>query len=156
MGYYTIMTSETNKSEKEIINKYHGLSRIEDSFRITKSDLEGRPVFVRTPEHINAHFLTCFIALTMIRLIQFKILRYQGKDTKNSDGWELGLSAERIQNALLGWQADSLPDGYFRMTKPCRDLVLILRAFGIEWDMNIATATDLRNLKLSIAKALSM
>jgi len=57
MGYYTIMTSEINKSDEEIISKYHGLSRIEDSFRITKSNLEGRPTFVRTPEHINAHFL---------------------------------------------------------------------------------------------------
>ena len=53
MGYYTIMTSEIEKSEKEIIEKYHGLSRIEDSFRITKSNLEGRPVFVRTREHEN-------------------------------------------------------------------------------------------------------
>jgi transposase len=74
LGYYTIMTSETEKPDREIINKYHGLSRIEDSFRITKSDLEGRPVFVSTPEHINAHFLTCFIALAMLRLIQHKIL----------------------------------------------------------------------------------
>ena len=65
MGYYTIMTSETDKSDEEIISKYHGLSRIEDAFRITKSNLCGSPVFVRTPEHINAHFLTCFIALNM-------------------------------------------------------------------------------------------
>jgi len=73
MGYYTLMTSEIEKPDREIIHKYHGLSRIEDSFRITKSDLEGRPVHVRTPEHINAHFLICFIALTMIRIIQYKI-----------------------------------------------------------------------------------
>jgi transposase len=114
MGYYTIMTSETDKSDQDIINKYHGLSRIEDSFRITKSDLEGRPVFVRTPEHIGAHFLICFIALTMIRLIQHRILKFQGKDTKNTDGWESGLSAERIQTALGDWQADALSGSYYR------------------------------------------
>jgi len=56
MGYYTIMTSETEKTDREIISKYHGLSRIEDSFRIIKGNLEGRPVYVHTPEHINAHF----------------------------------------------------------------------------------------------------
>jgi len=81
MGYYTILTSEIEKTDREIINKYHGLSRIEDSFKIIKSDLEGRPVHVYTPEHINAHFLICFIALTMVRIIQYRILKYQGKDT---------------------------------------------------------------------------
>ncbi|MDR1766144.1 MAG: IS1634 family transposase, partial [Lachnospiraceae bacterium] len=92
IGYYTLMTSETEKPDREIINKYHGLSRIEDSFRITKSDLEGRPVRVRTPGHINAHFLICFVALTMIRLIQYRVLRHLGKDTTNEDGWESGIS----------------------------------------------------------------
>ena len=147
MGFYTIMTSEVDKSDDEIINKYHGLSRIEDSFRITKSDLEGRPVFVRTPEHINAHFLTCFISLTMIRLIQYKILKFQGKDTKNSDGWYSGLSAERIHNALLDWQADPLPHGFFRLTKPSDDLSLILHAFDIFFDFPIPTLAQLRSLK---------
>ncbi|MDR2956798.1 MAG: hypothetical protein LBU61_01265 [Coriobacteriales bacterium] len=45
--------------------------RIEEAFKITKSDIAARPVFVWTPEHIEAHFLTCFIALTILRLIQF-------------------------------------------------------------------------------------
>ena len=128
MGYYTIMTSEVLKSDAEIISKYHGLSRIEDSFRVTKSNLEGRPVFVRTPEHINAHFLICFIALTMIRIIQHKILKHLGKTTDSTEKWESGLSAERIHNALLDWQADPLPNGYFRTTKQNADLQLILNA----------------------------
>lgn len=46
LGYYTIMTSEIIKNDREIIDKYHGLSRVEDSFRITGSDLEGRPVYI--------------------------------------------------------------------------------------------------------------
>ena len=147
MGFYAVMTSEDDKSDDEIINKYHGLSRIEDSFRITKSDLEGRPVFVRTPEHINAHFLTCFIALTMIRLIQYKILKFQGKDTKNSDGWESGLSADRIQNALFNFQADPLPRGFFRLTKPSDDFSLILHAFDVFFHFPIPTLAQLRSLK---------
>lgn len=154
MGYYTIMTSEIDKPDEEIISKYHGLSRIEDSFRITKSDLEGRPVFVRTPAHINAHFLTCFIALTMIRLIQHKILKYQGKTTDSTETWESGLSAERIQNALRGWQADPLPGGYFRTTKPTPDLMLILAAFGIDADLRFPIEPELRKLKYAFDKAL--
>jgi transposase len=147
LGYYTIMTSELDKTDREIIEKYHGLSRIEDSFRITKRDLEGRPVFVRTPEHINAHFLICFIALVMIRCIQYRVLIHQGKDTLNLNGWESGVTAERIQDALASWQADSLPNGYYRLTKPNEDLLIMLEAFGINGDLRLPTATELRKMK---------
>lgn len=74
-GYYLIVSSETNLSVSEIIQKYRGLWRIEQSFRITKTDLRGRPVFVRTQEHINAHFLTCFITLTMLRMLEIRLNR---------------------------------------------------------------------------------
>ena len=153
LGYYTIMTSEIDKPDREIINKYHGLSRIEDSFRIIKSDLEGRPVFVSTPEHINAHFLTCFIALTMIRLIQHRMLQFRGKDTRNLDGWESGLTAERIQKALGSWQADPLPGGYYRLSKPGNDLNPILDAFGCEMLPPIISITKLRAIKRAFDKS---
>ncbi len=71
-GYYSIVTSELNMTIDEIIDTYRGLWEIEETFKITKSDLESRPVYVRDEEHINAHFLTCFIALTILRLIQKK------------------------------------------------------------------------------------
>ncbi len=149
MGYYTIMTSEIDKSDDEIISKYHGLSRIEDSFRITKSDLQGRPVFVRTQEHINAHFLTCFIALTMFRLIQYKILKHQGEVTNSTEKWESGLSADRIKDALATFQADALPGGYFRITEQGADVKLILQSIGIDADLRLPSAKLLRKLKKS-------
>lgn len=154
MGYYTIMTSETGKTDKDIISKYHGLSRIEDSFRITKSDLEARPVFVSTPEHINAHFLTCFIALTMIRIIQHKILKHQGKTTDSTENWESGLTAERIQSALRDFRADILPGDYFRLSKPSDDLNLIFDSLGVDINLLLPTVKDLRDLKYSIANIL--
>jgi transposase len=147
LGYYTLMTSETEKTDREVINKYHGLSRIEDSFRITKSDLEGRPVFVRTPEHINAHFLICFIALTMLRLIQYRVLKFQGKDTLNENGWESGVTASKIKEAFATFQADALPGGYYRLSKPNDDLMLILDSLGVDAVLRLPTATDLRKLK---------
>lgn len=153
LGYYTLMTSETEKTDREIINKYHGLSRIEDSFRITKSDLEGRPVFVRTAEHINAHFLVCFIALTMIRLIQHRVLQFQGKKTLNEDGWESGVTAEKIKEAVGSFQADALPGGYYRLTSPSVDMQLILDSFGVNANLRIPTTADLRRLKSTFDKA---
>jgi transposase len=53
-----------------IIEIYRGLADIEDNFKVAKSDLDIRPVFVSREDRINAHVLTCFIALVMIRLIQ--------------------------------------------------------------------------------------
>jgi transposase len=69
-GYYSIVTSERHMSVSQIIDTYRGLWEIEESFKITKDDLEARPVYVSDYAHINAHFLTCFIALTVLRLIQ--------------------------------------------------------------------------------------
>ena len=71
-GYYALVTSELDMPEQEVIEHYRGLWKIEESFRLTKSDLEARPVFVSLEEHINAHFLTCFIALLFTRLLQLK------------------------------------------------------------------------------------
>lgn len=71
-GYYAIVTSEHDMSNEEIIDTYRGLWEIEETFKITKSNLEARPVYVSEYEHINAHFLTCFIALAILRIIQKK------------------------------------------------------------------------------------
>jgi len=72
-GYYVLVTSEYEKSASEIIEIYRGLWKIEESFKVTKSDLESRPVFVSTDEHIKAHFLTCFIALVIARILEYKL-----------------------------------------------------------------------------------
>lgn len=72
-GYYMLLTSEMDTPDDEIINIYRGLWRIEESFKVTKSELEARPVYVSTREHIEAHFLTCFVALTLVRILELKL-----------------------------------------------------------------------------------
>ncbi len=69
-GYYAIVTSEMDMSDQQIIDTYRGLWEIEETFKVTKGTIEARPVFVSREERISAHFLTCFIALVTIRLIQ--------------------------------------------------------------------------------------
>jgi transposase len=86
-GYFCIITSELAYDERQIRQAYGGLWRIEQSFRILKSDLYARPVFVSKTEHIRAHFLICFVALLIIRIIQHKM-------------GNKALSAERIARAL--------------------------------------------------------
>ena len=72
-GYYAIITSETDETDERIIEMYRGLWRIEETFKITKSVLKTRPVFVNTPEHIRGHFLVCFIALILLRLVELRL-----------------------------------------------------------------------------------
>jgi transposase len=56
----------------KVIDMYRGLWRVEDAFRVTKSELDSRPVYVKREDHIRAHFLTCFISLVIVRLVQKK------------------------------------------------------------------------------------
>ena len=72
-GYYSIVTSEEHLTDIEIRDIYRGLSKIEETFKVTKTGLDGRPVWVSRKNHIESHFLTCFIALTIIRLLENKL-----------------------------------------------------------------------------------
>ncbi len=147
MGFYSIVTSEIEEDDREIINKYHGLSRIEDSFRVIKSDLEGRPIYVWTKEHINAHFLICFIALTMIRIIQYKILKSENKNTLNVDGWEQGITAEKIKEELNGFMADKLPNDYFKITTINNSINRILKSLDIEFNFKEYNLQEIKKIR---------
>jgi hypothetical protein len=72
-GYYSIVTSESEKSDEDIIGIYRGLWKIEESFKVTKSDLEARPIYLSREDRIQAHFLICFIALTLVRILERKL-----------------------------------------------------------------------------------
>ena len=86
-GYFCIITSEMDYDEGKIRQTYGSLWKIEQSFRVMKSDLYARPVFVSKNEHIRAHFLICFVALLVVRILQHRM-------------GEEALSAERIARAL--------------------------------------------------------
>lgn len=73
-GYNMLVTSELDMSDKDMYETYHNLWRIEESFRIMKSDLDARPVYVQTENSIKGHFLVCYITVLLERLFQFKIL----------------------------------------------------------------------------------
>lgn len=155
-GYYQIITSEINMPIPEVIEKYHGLTRIEDQFRVMKSDLETRPVYVRTREHIEAHLLICLIALTMIRMIQCKIC-HSGLVPKSDDItlWSMGLPAYRIQKALNKWKVELLADDLYRFIDlDDQDLKLILDSFDIRIPAKLFRKTDLksqiRNINVTI------
>ena len=102
-GYFCIITSETEYSERKIRETYHGLWRIEESFRIEKSDLTARPFFVWTREHIIAHFLICYVSLIILRILQ-KRMNYS-------------LSVERIQRALRSMKCGEISRGFLHIIR---------------------------------------
>jgi transposase len=74
-GYNLIVTSETRMKDEDIYITYRNLWHIEESFRIMKSDLDARPVFVRRENSIKGHFLICYLTVLLERLFQFKVLK---------------------------------------------------------------------------------
>lgn len=147
MGFYSIVTSERDEDDKEIINRYHGLSRIEDSFRIIKSDLEGRPIYVWTEEHIKAHFLICFIALTIIRILQYKILKSENKSTLNVDGWEQGITADKLKDTLNNFKADQVYSDYYKITSINNEIDKILKSNNIEFKFKDYSLKEIKELR---------
>ena len=99
-GYYCIITSEQEWGERGIIEAYRGLARIEESFRVLKGTMDARPVYVWTEPHIRAHFLTCYVALVIMRLMQADVERTTG--TRPS----AGAVAEALSN-MVGHRLDA-------------------------------------------------
>ena len=90
-GFYGIQTSEKNMTAMDVMEAYHTLWKIEESFRIMKSTMEVRPIFHWTPHRIEGHFVVCFLAFLMERTLEL-ILKDEKDDTVSSPG--------RIQEAL--------------------------------------------------------
>lgn len=84
-GYNLLVTSEVKMKDQEIYEAYHNLWRIEESFRIMKSELDARPVFLQKADRIKGHFLICYLAVLLMRILQFKILdnAYSSQDIMN-------------------------------------------------------------------------
>lgn len=151
LGYYQIVTSELTMNPQEVIDKYHGLTQIEDQFRVMKGDLNTRPFFVRTPEHVDAHLLICMIALIMLRIIQKRIIESKLISVTPDVYWSSGLNAHRIQEALNKWKVEDLPGDLYRFAEiDDPDLKLILDSFGIEIPKKLFRKSELRSIKTKI------
>ena len=138
MGYYKIVTSELTMPDTEVIDKYHGLSQIEDQFRIMKGNLDTRPVI-------------CFISLLVLRIIQYKIKQTDNFTVNENKYWQEGMSAERIIKALNKWTIDKMNDEYYRFNSiNDDDLSIILKAFNIVIPAKLYKRAELRSIKVNI------
>ena len=131
-GYYSIVTSEKELSDKEIRDIYSGLWKIEETFKITKSELKTRPVYVWTKEHIEAHFLTCFISLVMLRLLQQKT-NYK-------------FSTKQIISSLKSWSCFNLEHDIYINLNYSKQLNDILKMFNIDLSIKYINWKKISNL----------
>jgi transposase len=74
-GYNLLVTSEIEMKDQDVYNTYHNLWRIEESFRIMKSDLDARPAYLQKEDTIKGHFLICYLTVLLERIFQLKILK---------------------------------------------------------------------------------
>ncbi|XCP85227.1 IS1634 family transposase [Roseburia hominis] len=131
-GYYMLLTSEMETSDDEIIDIYRGLWRIEESFKVTKSELEARPVYVWTKEHIEAHFLTCFVALTIARILEMKLERKYSIGT--------------ILDALSKAECSLLQQNYYLFDYYDETLKDIGKVMNIDFSKRIRTLGEIKKI----------
>jgi transposase len=137
-GYYAIITSEYEESSDRIIEMYRGLWKIEESFRVTKSDLEARPVFVSREDHIEAHFLTCFVALVIARLLEMKL------DHKHS--------ITRILESLGKAECSHIQQNYYLFDYYDEILDMIGHKFNLDFSKQILPLSNIKKILGSTKK----
>jgi hypothetical protein len=138
-GYWLVHTSLLDTPDPKVLAAYRQLWRIEETFRISKTDLEARPVCVWTPAHIEAHFLVCFLALLVTRLVQ----RQAG-----------GLPAGQIKQLLAGLVLTEAGQGLHVGGRPA-GWNAIDQATGVDTDRRWVTDATARTWRRDWAAALN-
>ncbi len=133
-GYYSIVTSEKELSDKEIRSIYKGLWEIEESFKIIKSEFKTRPVFVSTEEHIQAHFLICFVTLVIMRVLEQLI----GKRH----------SVRQIRNSLAGYSCSYLDQNYYLFDYRDDVILTMEKTFGLDLSKKIMPLSEIKQISM--------
>ena len=137
-GYYAIVTSELDMTDEDVIETYRGLWRIEESFRITESELEARPVYVSREDRINAHFLTCFVSLLLLRCLQTKT--------------EFHFSARRLVDSLNSYSGSKLEENLFVFDHRDEVLDAVGQACNIDFSLKYRTLGEIKKLLAKLKK----
>lgn len=125
-GYFGLRTNIKDAKADELLSYYRGLWQVEQSFRITKHNLEIRPVFHYNVRRIKAHFILCFMALAVLRQVEFKLRQAN-----------IDISIEQLNLYLRQMRKISIADhdgNYFILLEdPPLDLIPVYRILGIKW-----------------------
>ena len=131
-GYYAIVTSEENLTDLELRNIYKGLTKIEETFKITKSEFKARPINVRLEDHIDALFLICFISLVIIRILQ----------AESNNKYSLKQLLEKIKNFECTHESGNL----YKFIKYKPEIQYLNRIFNINFDNKYLTREQIKKI----------
>ena len=131
-GYYSIVTSEKELSDKEIRDIYKGLWEIEESFKIMKSEFKTRPVFVSTEDHIQGHFFICFAALVVMRVLE----QFIGKCH----------SVRQIRNSLASYSCSYLDQNYYLFDYRDDVILTMEKTFGLDLSKKIMPLSEIKSI----------
>ena len=131
-GYYSIVTSEIRMDDHELRNKYRGLWEIEENFRIIKGEFNARPIYVRTDEHINAHFLICFTTLVILRVME----KFTGEKHTVKD----------IRNALCNYGCSYLDQNYYLFDYRDEVICDFEKIFGYDLGKKIMSLQEIKSI----------
>ena len=131
-GYYSIVTSEKELSDQEIRDIYRGLWEIEESFKIIKSEFKARPVYLRTENHINAHFLICFVALLILRVLEYKLHKKY--------------PVKQIRESLIRYSCSHLDQNYYLFDYRDEILQSLERIFDLDLGNKIMTTAEIKKI----------
>ena len=106
-GFFAIEYSQKELTGREVKEIYGSLWKIEDSFRVLKTNLEARPIFVWSEKRIRAHFLICYLALVIERYLE-KLLK------DNNVNLSTAKIQEAIRNTTLGSIETLMGDYYIK------------------------------------------
>ena len=106
-GFFAIEYSQKELTGREVREIYGSLWKIEDSFRVLKTNLEARPIFVWSEKRIRAHFLICYLALVIERYLE-KLLK------DNNVNLSTAKIQEAIRNTTLGSVETLMGDYYIK------------------------------------------
>lgn len=137
-GYYCIVTSEQEMDDRDVIDAYRGLWRIEESFRVMKGDLGTRPVYCSTESHIRAHFLVCYVALLVMRLMQLDTGRRHSASEISADLAQV-VGHHMRQNLYLFDHRTDLTDE-------------LADAVGIDLSRQVLTRAQIRSIMADVKK----
>ena len=131
-GFYAVCTT-LEKDIREIIHINKMRWQIEAAFRTMKSEFKARPVYLRNDERINAHFLTCFLSLLILRIIE--------KEIGNK------YSEARILDTLRNMRIGRLRDlGYFNHYTRTEITDALHDAFGFRTDSEFISDTTMKKI----------
>ena len=145
-GYYAIITNNLDLSTEEVSKTYGGLWKIEESFKVLKSDIRACPVFVWNDEHIKGHFGMCFISLCMLRYAQYLLEVEEEKS----------ISANRIMESIqepLALVQGEFPNNVVTPTQIPQtylDLAKILKLPQLKTNMTLTKFRSCTKLNLTI------